>query len=90
MDEQGRLQQGVATSDAEDKDQDGEEQGCQTRFKSKRKLKSFMDQVARGRRDHSFTCMARHMLSANDLDLACQGLKNVQKGVSDIWALYET
>ena len=80
----------MATSDEEDKDQDGEEQGCQTRFESQRKLQSFMDQVARGRRDHSFTCMARHTLSANNLDLGCEGMKNVQKVVSEIWALYKT
>ena len=49
-----------------------------------------MDQVARGRHDHSFTCMARHTLSANNLDLGCEGMKNVQKVVSEIWALYKT
>ena len=69
MHEQGRLRQGVAISDEEDKDKDGEEQGFQTRFESKRKLQSFMGQVARGRHDNSFTCMARHTLSANNLDL---------------------
>ena len=79
MAEQGRLQQGVATSDEEDKDKDGEEQGCQTHFESKRKLQLFMDQVARGGHDHSFTCMARRTLSANNLDLGCEGMKHVQK-----------
>ena len=84
------LQQGVETSDEETKDNDGEEQGCQTRFESKLKLKSFTDQVARGKHDHSFTCMARHTLSANNLDLGCKGMKNVQKVVSEIRALYKT
>ena len=58
-----------------------EEQGCQTRFESKRKLNVLMDQVARGRHDHVFTCMARHTLSANNLDLGCEGMQNVQKVV---------
>ena len=80
----------MATIDEEYNDKDGEEQGCQTRFESKRKLQSFMDQVALGRHDHSFTCMTRHTLSTNNLDLGCEGMKNAQKVVSDIWALYKT
>ena len=84
MDAQGRLQQWAATSDEEDKVKDGEEQGCQTRFESKRKLQSFMGQVALGRHDHWRT------LSANNSDLGCEGMKNVQKVVSEIWALYKT
>ena len=94
MDEQGRVQ-GVVTSDEEDndkdkdKDKDGDEQGGQTRFESKRRLKWFMDQIAQGKHDHAFTCMARHTSSATNLDLGCDGMKHVQKLFTEIWALYK-
>lgn len=82
MDGQGRVQ-GVVTSDEEDndkdKDKDGDEQGGQTRFESKRRLKSFMDQIAQGKHDHAFTCMARHTSSATNLDLGCDGMKHAQE-----------
>jgi len=45
MDEHGRLQQGAATIDDEDNGHDKDEDGCQTRFESKRKLKVFMDHI---------------------------------------------
>ena len=46
---------GAMTSDAEDKDNNVEEQGGQTRFESKRKLKLFMDQIAWGKHDQALT-----------------------------------
>ena len=47
MDENGRLQQGVATSDDEDNGHDKSADGCQTRFESKRKLQVFIDHISR-------------------------------------------
>ena len=54
MDEHGRLQQGAAASDDEYNGHDKDEDGCQTRFESKRKLKVFMDRIVKGKRDQSF------------------------------------
>ena len=88
MDEHGRLQQGAATSDDEDNGHDKDEDGCQTRFESKRKLKVFMDHIVMGKRDQPFTNMARHASSATNLDLGCEGMKHVQQLTSEIWALY--
>jgi hypothetical protein len=88
MDEHGRLQQGAATIDDEDNGHDKDEDGCKTRFESKRKLKVFMYHIAMGKHDQSFTNMARHTSSSTNLDLGCEGKRNVQKLVSEIWALY--
>ena len=88
MDEHGRLQQGAATIDDEDNGHDKDEDGCQTRFESKRKLKVFMDHIVMGKHDQPFTHMARHTSSATNLDLGCEGMKHVQQLISEIWALY--
>ena len=87
MDEHGRLQQGAATSDDEDNGHDKDEDGCQTRFESKRKLKVFMYHIAMGKHDQSFTNMARHTSSSTNLDLGCEGMKHAQQLLSEIWAL---
>jgi hypothetical protein len=88
MDEHGRLQQGAATIDDKDNCQDKDEDGCQTRFEIKRKLKVFMDHIVMGKHDQPFTHMARHTSSTTNLDLGCEGMKRVQQLISEIWALY--
>jgi hypothetical protein len=90
MDEHGRLQQGAATSDDEDSGHDKDEDGCQTRFEGKRKLKVFMDHIVMGKPDQPFTHMARHTSSATNLDLGYVDMKYVQQLISEIWALYKT
>jgi hypothetical protein len=63
MDEHGRLQQGAAASDDEDHGHDKDEDGCQTRFESKRKLKVFMDHIVMGKHDQPFTHGTAHFVS---------------------------
>ena len=91
MDEHGRLQQGAPASDDEDHGHDHghdkDEDGCQTRFESKRKLNVFMYHMVMGKHDQPFTHMARHTSSATNLDLGCDGMKYVQQLISEIWAL---
>ena len=67
---------------------DKDEDGCQTRFESKRKLKVFMDHIVMGKHDQPFTLMARHTSSATNLDLDGDGMKYAQQLNSEIWALY--
>ena len=68
MDARGRLQQGAATIYKIDIGQDKAEDGCQTRFESKRKLKVLMDQIVKEKRDQAFTGMARHTSSTTNLN----------------------
>ena len=89
MDEHGRVAQGADSSEEESDGEGQQKEGHQTRFESKRKLKLFMDQVAKGKHDNSFTSMARHTSSATTLDLGCEGMKHIQRTVSDIFALYQ-
>jgi hypothetical protein len=90
MDEHGRLSHDAASSDGdEDKPNQIESDTHQTRFESKRKLKMLVDQIARGKHDHAFTCMARHTSSAINLDLGCDGMKSIQKQIQDIYVLYK-
>ena len=84
MDEHGQLQQGAATIDEEDIGQDKNEDGCQTCFESKRKLKVFMDRIVMGKHDQSFLHIARHTSSATNLDLGCEGMKHVHQLISEI------
>ena len=89
MDEHGRMSTQMQASDEDgDKDKDDEE-GAQTRFESKRRLKHLLDAIAKGKYEHSFMCMARTTSSAMSLDLGCEGMKHIQRTVGDIWALYK-
>ena len=88
MDEHGRISN-AESSDSEDEKKKEDEPGPQTRFESKRKLKIFMDQVAKGKFDTAFVSMARAKASSVNLDLGCEGMAGIQKTIHELYAMYK-
>ena len=89
MDEHGRINNTDPSDSEDDTKKNEDEPGPQTRFESKRKLKLFMDQVAKGKHDTAFVSMARAKSSSMTLDLGCDGMAGIQKTINELYSLYK-
>ena len=88
MDEHGRMNATDSSESEDHQEQNTQDEGPQTRFESKHKLKLLMDGVAKGRHDTMFVSMTRVVGSAVNLNLGCEGMATVHKFVNDIFTLY--
>ena len=90
MDEKGNVQI-APDADSDEEGGEGEEknQENQTRFESKRKVHNLLTSVAKGKHDYAFKSLAQVTGMTMALDLSCDGMKTIQKQVSEIFTLYQ-